>query len=276
MIFRTVKNKNYVSIHTGFLNDKNLSFRAKGLLAYCLSRVDDWEFHISHLATVSEEGRDATYAAVKQLIKHGYIVRQLSRNKGKFEKGFYEIHEVPQVQEQPLNPEEENKPVTGNPDAVEPLTGNPDTVCPDTANPQLISIDSITSIEESNKTPYPLKGEAANAAVGGSSFSPKRKREKKPEVEKIAVKENVWLTQSEIDTLKSQYSSDDLIELVNILSNYKHSSGRNYKSDYHTIIGWVKDRFLEKKSKTFPKGKLALASDGVIDAPDANWRRKEL
>jgi predicted lipase len=274
MIFRTVKNKNYVSIHTGFLNDKNLSFRAKGLMAYCLSRVDDWEFHISHLATVSKEGRDSTYAAVKELIQHGYIVRQLSRNKGKFEKGFYEIHEVPQVQEQPIKPEQQ--PVTGNPEAVEPHTEKPYTVFPDPANPQLISIDRVTSIEESNKTPYPLKGESANAEVGGSSFSSKRKKEKKPVIEKLQVKDNVLLSQSEIDTLKQEFSSDDLIELVTILSNYKHSSGKTYKSDYHAIIGWVKDRFHEKKAKVIPKGKLALSTDGVIDSPDAQWRRKEL
>lgn len=33
-----------------------------------------------------------------------------------------------------------------------------------------------------------------------------------------------------------------------VLSNYKQSSGKKYKSDYHALIGWVKDKFEKEKS----------------------------
>jgi hypothetical protein len=280
MIFRTVKNTNYVCLHKGFLSDKNLSFRAKGLLAYCLGRPDNWEFHVSHLQEVSTEGRDAVYAAIKELIREGYIIRKLNRVKGKFERGSYEIYETPQ-----------EKPVPENPDAVEPVTENPDTVSPDPANPPLVNNDSLIS-NDSNKPLTPQSGESANADGRDSSFTSREKgnnprakgtnpralgKNPKSNPEKIAVKTNVLLTTEEIEKLKSQYAPDAVKEMLEILSNYKYSTGRNYKSDYHTLIGWVKDRYFEKKATgQNAKGKLALPGDGKIDGPDAAWRKKKL
>ena len=42
--FRIKKNKEnpYVMLHKHFLTDKNLSWRDKGILAYLLSKPDDW------------------------------------------------------------------------------------------------------------------------------------------------------------------------------------------------------------------------------------------
>jgi hypothetical protein len=34
--------------------------------------------------------------------------------------------------------------------------------------------------------------------------------------------------------------------MINILSNYKGSTGKKYKSDYRTILNWVVDRYNEK------------------------------
>lgn len=248
MIFRTVKNTNYVCIHKGFLEDKDLTFRAKGLMTYCLSRIDNWEFHISHLQEVSKEGRDAVYSAIKELINKGYIVREIHREKGKFEKGKYLIYETPQL-----------KPVTGNPDMVEPLTGNPDTVCPDTANPPLISNEYILSNENNNPL-TPKMGGSSNDEQGVSSLSSQKNetktkskeatlRELKNEAEKIEVCEGVRLSQKEIEKTKAEYGDDGFKEMIEILSNYKLSTGKRYKSDYHAMMGWVKDRYLEKPKK---------------------------
>lgn len=240
MIFRTVKNTNYVCIHKGFLDDTVLSFRAKGLMTYCLSRIDNWDFHISHLQEVSKEGRDAVYSAIKELINGGYIVRELHREKGKFEKGKYLIYETPQL-----------KPDTEKPDMVEPLTEKPDTEKPDTVNPPLISNEYILSND--NNTPLPPKlGESSNDEGRGSSFIKKNKA-KPPE--KIEYFDGVMMTEQEKQSIEKEYGEAGFKEMCTILSNYKLSTGKKYKSDYHAMIGWVKDRYLEKPKKVNQQAK---------------------
>ncbi|KAB1363607.1 DNA-binding protein, partial [Bacillus thuringiensis] len=49
-IFRVKKDTNYSVIHNTPLRDENLSWRAKGLLAYMLSLPDDWTFHATELS----------------------------------------------------------------------------------------------------------------------------------------------------------------------------------------------------------------------------------
>jgi hypothetical protein len=93
-IIRVDKNKNnpYVLINKDFLNDKNLSWKAKGLMAYLLSKPDDWEIFISQLQKCSTDGRDSTSNAIKELIKNGYIQRKDYRLNGRF-KSIYTVFE---------------------------------------------------------------------------------------------------------------------------------------------------------------------------------------
>lgn len=144
MLIRTAKNKDhpYVMLNKSFLEDPHLSFRAKGLLAFCMSKYDDWEFTISHLATVSTEGREAVSAGIKELIKQGYCVRkQLRDSNGKFGKSDYVMYESPQYIEEDLSP----NPLTGN-----PQTGKPKAVLSKAA-PYILPINDGTKYMESEK-----------------------------------------------------------------------------------------------------------------------------
>lgn len=76
--------KDFVILFKGTLENPRLSFKAKGLWAYCMSRKDDWEFHVTHLATVSKEGVDAIYSALKELMDEGLVERNQEK-KGKGE-----------------------------------------------------------------------------------------------------------------------------------------------------------------------------------------------
>ena len=59
---------------------------------------------------------------------------------------------------------------------------------------------------------------------------------------------NVHLTADEEDKLRQRVGTDfDLA--ISILSNYKASSGRSYKSDYAAILNWVLARIDEEKKK---------------------------
>lgn len=66
----------YVTLNTTALNDACLSFRAKGLHTYLMSKPDNWKVYIAHLEHESpKEGRDAIRSALKELEEAGYITR---------------------------------------------------------------------------------------------------------------------------------------------------------------------------------------------------------
>lgn len=80
MIIRTEHNREnpYVQIHKKMLEDPELSWAAKGLLTYLLSRPDNWKISVEHLAKIycgdaRGNGEKAIRSIVKELIKLGYI-----------------------------------------------------------------------------------------------------------------------------------------------------------------------------------------------------------
>jgi hypothetical protein len=58
-----------------YLYDPQLSFRAKGILTYCLNQPQDWVCKRNSLHKVSKEGIDSTDTALNELIKHKYCER---------------------------------------------------------------------------------------------------------------------------------------------------------------------------------------------------------
>lgn len=62
----------FVQIDKRPLQDANLSWKAKGLLAYCLSKPDNWEIRIDNLIKSSTDGREAVQTGLKELRKNGY------------------------------------------------------------------------------------------------------------------------------------------------------------------------------------------------------------
>lgn len=72
---------------------------------------------------------------------------------------------------------------------------------------------------------------------------------KKVKEEKVEIRENVFLTLKEIEKLKLDFG-EGYEWAIDTISNYKFSSGKKYKSDYHALIGWVKDKYVTEKNKT--------------------------
>ena len=59
----------------------------------------------------------------------------------------------------------------------------------------------------------------------------------------------VYLTDNEYSKIVVKYKTEDIAnKAIEKLNNYKASSGKKYKSDYHALIGWVYDD-LNKKEK---------------------------
>ncbi len=65
----------FVSLNKESLWDKNLSLKATGLWARCMSRPTDWVFCVDELAKNCKEGKRAIYSAIKELINAGFAIR---------------------------------------------------------------------------------------------------------------------------------------------------------------------------------------------------------
>jgi len=98
MIKRVVKDKEtpYLMMNKSAIYDNTLSFKAKGIFAYLLSRPDDWQVYESEIVKHSTDGIASVKAGIKELIDKGYIIRFRIRNeKGKFQGYSYDVYEVP-------------------------------------------------------------------------------------------------------------------------------------------------------------------------------------
>lgn len=139
-IIRQKRKKRFSIIDNRVIEDKRLTWGARGLLEYMLSKPDDWKFYMSELITHSDnDGRDKAYGYLKELKKYGYVIRKQGRNsKGKFEAQDLIVTDAPAL-----------PPHTDSPDTVKPDTGRPDTV-----NPTLPNTDfkPNTDIPNTNKS----------------------------------------------------------------------------------------------------------------------------
>ncbi len=56
-IFKIEKNSNYTVMSNYHLKDKDLSYKAKGLLSFMLSLPEDWNYSLASLCFISKETR---------------------------------------------------------------------------------------------------------------------------------------------------------------------------------------------------------------------------
>lgn len=73
--------------------------------------------------------------------------------------------------------------------------------------------------------------------------------ETEPKLKKTKYAEFVSMTEAERIKLVDKYGEADTVRLIEILNNYKGSTGKKYRSDYLTILNWVVDKLAELKAK---------------------------
>ncbi len=99
--------------------------------------------------------------------------------------------------------------------------------------------DKDTDTEkEINTPPTPSKGEAAP-----------KKQASKPKIEKTQFAEFVSMTNDEYASLVAKVGEQGAKRCIEILDNYKGSSGKTYKSDYRAILNWVISRYEEERNR---------------------------
>jgi len=247
-VFRVKKTKDYVSIHKQALEDPRLSFKAKGLWAYCMSRKDDWVFHISHLITVSKEKKSAIYNALKELEKAGYIKKmQPIKENGRFDSVDYEIYEISKIK------------------IISPLTDFPHADNPHADNQPLISIDNnkdrlITKERESTTSREDFSSEKLKKLAAQNSYG-----------------SHVKLGADEYNELIAKHGETVIRDIIEEINDYIDSKGlKPYKNYAATIRNWLKRR--KRDVRVDPKSHLAphrryskLAAWEKPVAPEEEW-----
>lgn len=96
-VIRNPKKNRFVQINNSILESKDLSWRAKGVLAYLLSRPDFWEISARELEDISPtEGRDMVRNAIRELEGLGYVKKRAFRGPGGRMSGWeYWVSEEP-------------------------------------------------------------------------------------------------------------------------------------------------------------------------------------
>ena len=72
-VYRTSHENNFVVIDKGYLRDRSLSLKAKGLLTLMLSLPDDWRFSREGLEAICAEGKKGIQSAINELKQSGYL-----------------------------------------------------------------------------------------------------------------------------------------------------------------------------------------------------------
>jgi len=147
-IIRVQKNRDnpYVMMNARFLSDERMSWKAKGILAYLLSKPDSWQVQVGDLVKRSTEGRDANYAGLNELKRCGYLVKEPVRENGKVIRWDSTVYENP-IEVKPARKKvlKTRKPHTVFQEVeakpVQPFPDFPDLVLPETEKPQHSNID---------------------------------------------------------------------------------------------------------------------------------------
>ena len=63
------------------------------------------------------------------------------------------------------------------------------------------------------------------------------------------VRPNVRLTREELEKLKARFSDAEVSKMLDILSDYKSNSGRDYPSDYQALQRWVLKKIYEDRQR---------------------------
>ncbi len=125
----------YVMLNKKSLWDNNLSLDSVGLWARLMTRIDDWEIHVTELMKSCNVGREKIYRMLKELIANGYAFKYQERKSGQFACNVWHIFEAP------VSKEEIQK--------MFPVAEKPSTVKPCAKNTPLISNDNSSSYKSS-------------------------------------------------------------------------------------------------------------------------------
>ncbi|MBD8671659.1 hypothetical protein [Pseudomonas lurida] len=156
-IVRAARKSQFYTLPTATIEDDRLSWEARGLLVYLLSKPDKWVVQPRDLVNRTKNaigksaGKDKVYSIINELRAAGYIYREFKREGGNFVGVDYEVSETPDLEaaeEYRLEKEAKaNPPFPDLPETVVPVTASAETPLPITAKPE-----TLDKTERASKT----------------------------------------------------------------------------------------------------------------------------
>jgi hypothetical protein len=210
-VFRVERNKGYTVMSNYHLKDRGLTLKSKGLLSMMLSLPDEWNYTTRGLAAICKEGVDSIGAALRELEKAKYIVRnQLRDTKGRITDTEYVIYEQPHAASPDTDHPDTENPYMDKPDVVTPYTGGPYTENPAQLNTKVIKTNlsntqiSNTEVSTIHPSIYPRPDAAAreNRMDGMDTMEAYRR----------LILENI-----EYDYLLEQYGQERMGEILELM-----------------------------------------------------------
>jgi len=160
-IIRAPRRERFVVMDQRAVEDDRLSWAARGLLCYLLSRPDDWKVLVNDLRKRGNLGRDGIYRLLRELRTVGYarFLRRRDKN-GRIRGGTYIIREI-----------------AGLPDPELPDTVLPETAVPGPANPGALPTTDLNLRRTTTTTPTTTKERSSsceneNPAVAFATWVP--------------------------------------------------------------------------------------------------------
>lgn len=80
MTVRVHRKERFTSVSNDIINNKEMSWEARGLLIYLLSKPPEWIIRNADLIKQSPAGRDKITSIIQELVRHGYIFRWQTRD----------------------------------------------------------------------------------------------------------------------------------------------------------------------------------------------------
>ena len=159
-VFRIDKTRDYTVMSNHHLRNTELSLKAKGLLSLMLSLPENWDYTTKGLAAICKDGIDSISSCIRELEKHGYIIRERMRN----EKGQLTTIEYTILEQPKSAPPEREKPIRENPvldipAQAEPIQENTAQLNTNKSNKKELNTDISNTypIKSYQKEPEPAK-----------------------------------------------------------------------------------------------------------------------
>lgn len=148
---KTQRNKNFSTICLSATEDPRLSWKAKGLHTYLISRPPGWVIRLADLLRRSLDGKASLLAGVAELKVNGFMrITRKKDEKGKYTGTLWEVYEVAQTVEggQP-------HPYSDFPDVEKPEYGKSDHIIYTNTN-HMTTTTGVAVVEEEKKRKRPL------------------------------------------------------------------------------------------------------------------------
>ena len=210
-VFRIDKTRDYTVMSNHHLRNTELSLKAKGLLSLMLSLPENWDYTTKGLAAICKDGIDSISSCIRELEKHGYIIRERMRN----EKGQLTTIEYT-ILEQPKNtPPEQEKPIRENPvldipAQVEPIQENTAQLNTNKSNIKELNTDISNT--------YPIKSYQKEPEPTKAAQPPKEKSDRigydEVETYRQIIKENIDYDILSVNLNRDAAMLDEIVDLM--------------------------------------------------------------